>query len=299
MRCPVTLTGREYKLLLDPRLIEGAPSDALAEHFWSTRLVPIIRESLDSGARRAEGTLSLEKTRLVRFYDTSGRLLDTHGFALRSRVRVARGGPTGTPEITLKLRSADLLLSAAFDTKATARDDIKRKFEEDIAPLQVADGKTVTVAQPAATYSRFSVSLKRDTDSPLKRLGEAFALFAPFENALEEASGEKVKGGTGLTAGPLVSEWVFENAEVDLGDGVAAEFGLTLWYFSEGGRPPFAAAASGGRPPDVAEISFDFDTRDGRVSSKVSRRAMRLFLAMQTRLPGRKDATSKTKLALP
>jgi hypothetical protein len=41
------------------------------------------------------------------------------------------------------------------------------------------------------------------------------------------------------------------------------------------------------------------DTDHGRVDSAVSRRAMRLFTALQAALPVDRSATSKTELALP
>jgi hypothetical protein len=94
---------------------------------------------------------------------------------------------------------------------------------------------------------------------------------------------------------------VFQKAEVDLGGDLDAEFGFSLWYFLKGGkrRNPCKLAASKALQPEVAEISFALDTDKGRVESDVSRRAMKLFIAMQANLPVSRRATSKTALALP
>ena len=150
------------------------------------------------------------------------------------------------------------------------------------------------------TYSRFSVSLDRSFDEPLKRLGVAFDHFETFEAELEAAKGGKVKNGRKLRAGPVVLEWVFQEAEVDLG-GRDAEFGFTLWYLPDGraSRRNWQRSARGAIDPSVVEISFDFKTDDGRVDADVSRRALRLFNAMQRKLPIDRRATSKTALALP
>jgi hypothetical protein len=51
--------------------------------------------------------------------------------------------------------------------------------------------------------------------------------------------------------------------------------------------------------PRVAEISFDFKTKDGRVDADVSRRASKLLIAMRKKLPANRHSTSKTALALP
>jgi hypothetical protein len=302
----IDLTGREYKLLLDPDTFRGAPSDAMAGKLWSRRLKPLIGDSLDarkSGESRAEGELTLAKQRIVTFLDTRKRLLAKHGFALRSRVFVEKDERPGMPEVTLKFRTPDALLAAEFADKG--RSTIADwKFEEDIAPLQIAAGsgsERVIVAKPPATYSRFSVSLNLEFDSPLATLGDAFDRFGAFERELEDAKAGPADRDLKLHAGPTICEWVFQNAQVDLGEKLEAEFGFTLWYFVTGGkrRNPCRPAASGALQPDVAEISFDLEADEGRVESGVSRRAMRLFIAMQENLPVNRRAASKTALALP
>ena len=303
---PVELTGREYKLLLDPRKFAGAPSDARAMSFWTYKLKPTIRDSLDarnSGESRASGALSLKKQRVVQYDDTGKLLLHRHGFALRRRVFVEDGRPVGVPELTLKFRTPDILLAAAFAERSSALHVEKRKFEEDIAPLQVgpqdSTAKRVARTRSHRPYSRFTVSLYLDFDAELRKLGDAFQRFGPFKDELEDAQRAKVPKRLKLHPGPRVAEFVFENAEVDLGRKRDAAFGLTLWYFVKPGARHWKRAASGALKPDVAEISYDYGTDEGRVDAAVSRRASRLFQAMQETLPVSRKATSKTELALP
>lgn len=302
------ITGREYKLLLNPRKFDSAPSNALAAAFWARKLRPVITEGLDArsdGGSRAEGELKLnpEKQRVVRFFDTGDRLLNRNGFALRSRMPTQDGEPDGAAEVTLKFRTADLLLAAELAEKVRPLTFDKKKFEEDVAPLQITTeegaGKKVVRTKSYRSYSRFSVSLYRQLDRP-KTLGDAFDGFQAFERELRAAEAGKVKGSAPLYSGPTICEWVFDAARVDLGK-VDADFGLTLWYFVKGGthRNPCRRASSGELAPKVAEISFALDTKKGRVDADVSRRAMRLFTAMQEQLAVDRSATSKTVLALP
>jgi hypothetical protein len=217
---------------------------------------------------------------------------------------VENGEPAGTAEVTLKFRTSDILLAAEVADRSRAVKVKKRKFEEDVAPLQVGprDGpaKKVTRTKSHAAYSRFSVSLTLEFDDPLATLGVAFDRFGTLKRELEQAAGAQVEDDLRLSAGPSICEWVFENAAVDLGNRTA-EFGLTLWYFAEGSTPKsrWKRAASGNIAPEVAEISYSYDTIDGRVDASVSRRAMQLFKAMQAELAVDRRATSKTALALP
>lgn len=297
------LTGREYKLLLKPGAFRDAPRGDLAEKFWAADLAPIINDSLgwrNSGRSRAEKALKLKKRRVVQYFDTKDRLLRDNGFALRRRIRLRDGEPDDEPEVTLKLRTSDILLASEFADRADLSDD--DKFEEDIAPLQIGTetGRSRTIRSGRRdTYSRFSVSLKRSFEKELETLAVPLDRFKAFEGELEDAIGGKVNGERKLRAGPTVLEWVFQHAKVDLGS-VRAEFGFTLWYFAGGASPDhWQQTANGAIDPAIVEISFDYETEDGRVDAEVSRRAVRLFHAMQLALPVNRRATSKTALAQP
>lgn len=303
MRGPIGLDGREYKLLLDASGFAGAPSEKAAKAFWTRRLKPIIEKHLDakaSGKTRAKGELKLEKQRLVAFLDTKRGLLDRQNFSLRLRTRLAGDDSSSVPEVTLKFRTPDFLLAAEY-FRAAREHDPETKLEEDIAPLQVArEGKQVAVPTPRSVYSRFSVSTKLLAfGGTFATLGDVFDQFGALQESLDRDG--KAAADTKLVSGPTICEWVFEDAEVDLGEELDAGFSFTLWYVLEAGetRDPWKHVASGAVDPRIAEISFDFDTKNGRMDKAAAERASKLFIAMQMELPVDKEATSKTALGLP
>ena len=303
MRGPVGLDGREYKLLLKPGGFRGAPSEKAAKAFWRRELKPIIGRTLDakeSGETRAKGELALKKQRRVIFLDSGNGRLAGGNFSLRLRTLLVEGEPANLPEVTLKFRTPDFLLAAEYFRLAQKHDG-ETKLEEDIAPLQVArEGKPVAVPKRRSVYSRFSVSTKLlEFDGVLETMGDVFDRFGALRGSLarESKAAERMK----LVAGPTICEWVYQNALVDLGEDLDAEFGFTLWYlFAPGAkRNPWKRALSGEVDPSIAEISFDFDTKNGRMDRAAAERASKLFIAMQHKLPVNTRETSKTALGLP
>jgi hypothetical protein len=93
-----------------------------------------------------------------------------------------------------------------------------------------------------------------------------------------------------LISGPSVREFVFRGARVRLGDNIIGKFTLTLWYF---GSTHLA--------PAVAEISFKCALVDGDMPGTAARRALALFIDMQTDLGdwANSEHSSKTAVALP
>ena len=156
------------------------------------------------------------------------------------------------------------------------------------------------MAKPPSVYSRFSVSTKvTDFHGNLKTLSDVFEQFSALERCF--GRGRKAAAGERLVAGETICEWVYGDAFVDLGENLNAEFGCTLWYLSSAGKKHngWKRATSGDVDPTIAEISFDFDTKNGRMDRAAAERASKLFLAMQCRLPVNAEATSKTALGLP
>jgi hypothetical protein len=301
----IGIDGREYKLLLDAIDFAGPSPEDAATAFWSDRLKPLIEETLDAKdgkASRAKGALKLKKQRVVSFLDTKDGLLACHGVAFRSRTFFKNGGLTGTPELTLKFRTPDLLRAAEYCRVANPHDG-ETALEEDIAPFQVArEGKRNALAKPRSTRSQFSVSTKRKLDATFERVSDILTRFGALADLLDGAG----KADARLRAGPTICEWVFQHALVNLGkdiDGkdLHAEFGFTLWDFLEEGakRHPFEAAKSGRLKPRVAEISFDFKTKGGRMGADAAEGAVALFIAMQKTLGINRRETSKTLLGLP
>jgi hypothetical protein len=303
MQGPVGLNGREYKLLLDQARFPGACSKSTAKAFWARKLKPIIDADIDarkSGASRASGEPAQTEQRSVAFLDSKRGALAGEDFCLRLRIDVEKDGkPKGNPEVTLKFRTPDFLLAAEYFRIAKNQGD-ETKIEEDIAPLQVArEGKAVAVPKRLSVYSRFSVSTKiRDFDGRFKKLGDVLERFGALEHYLDDKG--KVARDATLVAGPTICEWVYGDNKVDLGENLDARFALTFWYVYAAGdaRHPWKRASSGD-DPRIVEISFDFDTEEGRMERAAAERASNLFLAMQGKLHVNRTETSKTALGLP
>jgi len=291
---PIHMNGREYKLLLKPARFAREPSAALANEFWNRHLKPIIKGSLDkrSGGRaRWKGQFTAAKVRCVRFWDTKRHVLD--GCDLSLRMRGKASDPNGEQEITLKLRTSDLFISALTAVTGSCP-DARTKLEEDIAPLQVQLPRRTSRRKVVADYGNTRSRFSRSTTQPLAAgkvpgtLAQACELFPSLEQNLIQR-GFNLK--TPLMPGPAIEEHVFKGPEVELGSGISGEFTLTFWYFGKRRRTL-----------QVSEISFRCSTdEDGLMRLPAARRAHLLFVAMQEKLAGwvNTEDSSKTALALP
>jgi hypothetical protein len=295
---PHVLEAREYKLLLDPTKFAGEPAE-LAGTFWDEQLKPIIEARLeprDSGKPRARKAFEERKHRRIRFRDTPACLLDRFDYSLRERVGLVGGREDdASRQMTLKLRTPDLSFTAATDLPG-ALSGARTKFEEDVSPLQVAraagKGKTLALAEPRSTRSRFSLSTTQMVVSAAfpKTLGGLLALYPTLEDYLDEAPETDRADDAPLVSGPDIDETVLTGAQVDLGQSVKAGLALTFWYFQ------------GANQPTVAEISFrcELDAA-GQMPRTAARRARTLFVGLQDGLGAWLSSrdTSKTILAQP
>ncbi|WP_244497529.1 hypothetical protein [Ensifer sp. Root142] len=291
------MDAREYKLLLNPDRFKEVSPEIVADTFWEKHLKRLIETQLGSrngDEPRHERSFSETKERVVRFWDTPDRMLTRADLVLRERLSFDQeGNADARPEITLKLRMADLFVVAAAELPGS-RDDFSTTFEEDVAPLEVDDpepGKrSVVVPTRRSTRSRFARSTSQTADWNTHRTLEGLRELFPTSFELIEASGLQRPRLTELVSGPTIRELVFKGARVKLGAGIVGKFSLTLWYF--GAQQP---------DPRVAEISFKCATLAGDMPGAAARRARALFVAMQTDLGGwvNSEHTSKTALALP
>ena len=161
----------------------------------------------DGKESRAERALKLKKRRVVFFLDTKEGLFARRGIALRSRTYFKNGALSGLPELTLKFRTPDLLRAVEY-RDAAMKSKGATVLEEDIAPFQVfRKGRPAIVAKPRSTYSRFSVSTKRDLDDRFNRLDDVFARFGALSDLLDE---DGKKADEKLRPGPTICEWVFQ-----------------------------------------------------------------------------------------
>jgi len=290
------LDAREYKLLLNPVRFREAPSEIVAHTFWEERLKPIILKLGDrDGEARHDGGFGAPSERIVRFWDMPSCDLTQTDLALRERLPVENGTPVaGQPEITLKLRMPDMFVVATTALPGSGK-DARTTFEEDIAPLEVDDPQpdktSVIVPVKRSIRSRFSLSTTQTAEwrEPHRTLGGLRRLFPTVGKLLYPAVAD-FKSGTALISGPAVREVAFKGARVKLGDNIIGKFTMTLWYFG-----------SAHSAPTVAEISFKCALIDGDMPGRAARRALALFIDMQTDLGDWKNSehSSKTALALP
>jgi hypothetical protein len=296
----IKIDSREYKLILDSAKFAGANPTNIVNEFWHQVLTPIIEQRLDSranGKPRHKANFELDKERHVAFRDAKNCILTVNGYALRERTKLKGGVPdASTREITLKFRTPDLFL-AAMAPFGGASDNAKSKLEEDVTPeVERRAGPlgsiVVAFAEPPGMRSLFSASVSQriEADASVTSLRDVMELHPGLEKTLHRADGDPVSAV--LVSGASFHELVFSGALVDLGAETNAEFDLTLWY-----RPGAAFALR----PVIAELSFKYDTDQGRVAEPVARRAFSLFRAMQEQLG---DWTSpehqtKTSMALP
>ena len=283
----------------NPKAFRRAPSNNAADLWQSLTKIIDTRLGKKSDTSRAKGKLTPDKRRQVAFLDAGERLLDSLGLNLRLRSDLDDDGKAkGSPEITLKFRSPDILLTAEYRRIATAERTI---LEEDIAPLQIKrSGKAMATPKPRSFYSRFAVSTKLDADVRFKTVKDLFEPFGWLQSWLGRSTTKK-QVSMNLRSGPNICEWIFEDTSVDLGDGVEGEFTLTLWYLHRRGtfNRVFKEAVSGKLEPRIAEISFDFKTPGGQMPAAAAERAATLFKAMQEELDVDRKETSKTRLGLP
>ncbi|MHC2302861.1 hypothetical protein ACVJBD_007128 [Rhizobium mongolense] len=290
------LDAREYKLLLNPDRFRKTPSEIVANTFWQERLKPVIQTlgSRDDEARH-DGRFGAPSERIVRFWDAPNCLLTQSDFALRERVPAENGMPTAErPEITLKLRMPDLFVVAATALPGS-NEDARTTFEEDIAPLEVDDPQpdrsSVIVPLKRSIRSRFSLSTTQTAEwgESQRTLGGLQSLFPTLRNNVGSLQTE-FRPSTELVCGPSIHEFVFKGARVKLGGDIVGKFALTLWYFG----PTHST-------PTVAEISFKCAITNGDMPGKAARRALALFVGMQTDLGNwvNSEHSSKTALALP
>ncbi len=281
MTAPV-LTGREYKLLLDPRKFAKRYAPGEEADFWQDRLTGLIASSLDatpSGKPRHSGQLEEDKQRNIHFLDTGEGLLATHGFCLRLRRTAA--AEDGKSQVTLKFRSPDYFIASGLDLPGS-KPKVETKFEEDIAPLAVFAG------QPSIR-SRYALSAMQKAAEP-ETLADLWARFPKLKTALKQLGGGITSENQPLVSGPLISEITFSGAAVDFGGGIKANFALSLWNMGK----------SDGKPR-AAEISFAVKLTEGTMPPILANRALRLFTSMQSEFAAIRETRelSKTALAIP
>lgn len=292
------LMAREYKLLLNPARFQGETSRKAANGFWRDQVKPVIERRLDrrdGDLDRADREFGAAEERIVRFWDTEDCTLSMADLSLRERVTVEdEDGAARSAELTLKLRMPDFFVVASTRL-AGSGDKAATKFEEDIAPLEIdipnAGPSAVLLPARRSIRSRYSLSTRQtaDWDRASHSLGDLQSRFPSLGDVITR-SNQPFDPHAVLVAGPIIREFVFKGARVRLGETITGAFSLTLWFFG-----------AHNTRPDVAEISFKCAIENGTMPGRAARRALALFIGLQTDLEAWVETrhSSKTSLALP
>ena len=290
----IKLDSREYKLMLKPGNFAGTDPRAAIDRFVREELAPRVRAewTADAAERLQDKGLKLEKSRIVRFKDTADCLLSRSGFAWRERFKLNGAGERSSEATgTLKFRSPDAFLAAA--SRKSGGGDCK--FEEDLAPLAIRPPKANrtaldegVTASPRSIRSQFSQSCSHEIAAaslPLD-LATAARLNPSFEPGLR-ATFSEADLSLRFIVGDDFLERVYERGKLKLAGDTEVEFALTVWYPAVGDQGQ----------PFIAEISYNYETRDHNVTHEVARRALGLLLKLQESTWADPPAPTKTAYA--
>ncbi|WP_039913613.1 hypothetical protein [Cellvibrio mixtus] len=241
------VTTREYKLLLNPALFTSATeSTKVADYFAS--FTGAVESAI---ARDVSGSLTLDKTRTVKFYDTAGScLLDDLGYIFRDRIE------NGQSEVTLKFRSPDSYI-ADFEDLSASSNQAKTKLEADIG---------------SKSGTAFNIVYGHSTTSPNTRTINNFEDINVHFPGFDTNYGIADSTTLSLVGNLSIYERVYDGGIIDLGS-IDAEVSVTLWYSS---------VPSGSQKPVVVEVSFKYEDPSADYTKAVVNRAKQSFDAIQT-----------------
>lgn len=195
------LTGKEYKVLLDPTKFQAQPV-ATANTFLGELRTKLTAAGFD---RTVDGSFAVDKVRTVRYYDSPGTCrLNTLGYSFRERVQDA------DREINLKFRSDSQSTAANTDVGGNDK-DAETKLEADITP-------------PFKWVYSHSTTEPLSATKNLNILDDVVDLFPPTKSLnLPKQEALDIVGNLSIT------ERTYDGPDSDLGQ-QDAEFTLTLWY---------------------------------------------------------------------
>ncbi len=236
--------SREYKLMLDPSLFMGATPHIPVNNYWNA-LSPLIEGGEIN--RNTTGTFTLDKQRLIKFYDTPLTCkLNAKGYIFREREE------NGLREVTLKYRHYDRFIAGHKNMQGEAHRNPITKFEEDISTPFTAKYSHSTTQEIGATKN-------------LNKMNDPVGLYSGLT-----AYNFNLNDPIELVSNLTITELVYKGTFVDLGN-LNAKFSLTLWYDNNTSTSPL-----------VAEISFKYKDKNENYSENVVNRAAQVFEAMQT-----------------
>jgi hypothetical protein len=258
--------SREYKIMLKAEQFQGETSKLLAtaQLFWQdlqsriSQIVPDIEGSLEQ----------IEKNRIIKFYDTTDKLLRSNNYVFRERIDLDEK----TREVTLKFRHPDRYISQDRNMDARKKNKGKTKFEEDIKPDFLK------------LYS-FSTKQEISDNKTLDTLGSISDLYPDIASKIDEFS---------------------HNTEIILvGDFIARETVITGAQFTVRKSPTIQSECAlivwcdrKGNPhlPLLVEFSFKYEDEKEEYTAKMAQRAYEVFQALQ-KMEDWIDPNSMTKTA--
>jgi len=206
---PVSVTSKEYKVLLTPSLFASNPQSAASSLLQAlqTRLAQLNFD------KTVTGSFDVDATDQVSYYDTANScVLHGNGYALRTR--------SGSDnDIEFKYRHPDEELSYYTDVTGTGK-NASSKLETDVSPNSLVYSHS-TEQDPAKSSTPATVS----------------ALISQFSGA----STLSAYGSQTLTAvnGLNLTQQEYEGPSSDIGQSTA-DFTLTLWYIGNSSTPALA-----------------------------------------------------------
>ncbi|HEY8939941.1 MAG TPA: hypothetical protein VIM59_07130 [Cellvibrio sp.] len=241
------VTTREYKLLLNPTLFTSATEATKVSDYFSS-FTAVIETAI---ARDVSGSLTLDKTRTVKFYDTAGTcVLDDLGYIFRERIENSQS------EVTLKFRSPDSYI-ADFEDLSASSNQAETKLEADIG---------------SKAGNPFNIVYGHSTTSPntrtINNLEDINVHFPGFDTNYALADSTTLT----LVGNLSIYERVYDGGTIDLGS-IDAEVSVTLWYTS---------MPTGAQKPVVVEVSFKYEDASADYTKAVVNRAKQSFEAIQS-----------------
>lgn len=241
------VNSREYKLLLNPALFTYATEAAVVDDYFDDFVAAVEAEI----ARDVTGSMSLDKIRTVKFFDTPGSCqLNNLGYIFRERIE------SGDSEVTLKFRSVDPYI-ANFEDLSASSNQAETKLEADFG---VKNGNQLTII--------YGHSTKAPNTRNLNNFEDINVHFPGFEDDYNFSDSTPLA----LVGNLAVHERVYNGGGIDLGS-IDAEVSITLWYNT---------APSSSQQPVVAEVSFKYEDSSANYTKAVVNRAKQALEAMQT-----------------
>jgi len=241
------VTSREYKLLLNPTLFTYTTESAQVNSYFSA-FVSAVEAKI---GRDVSGSLSLDKVRTVKFYDTAGTCqLSKLGYIFRDRIE------NGQSEVTLKYRSADPYI-ADFEDLSASSNQAETKLESDIG---------------AKVDNNFVITYGHSTTSPNTRTLNNFQDINTHFPGFDNDYGIVDSTALSLVSNLSIHERVYDGGLIDLGS-IDADVSITFWYSS---------VPTSAQKPVVVEVSFKYKDSSADYTKAVVNRAKLSFDAMQT-----------------